>query len=147
LCLIYFTARLINQLRLAPFQAYRSCVLDKKQFVPVPASTLSLMHLGSNPDSFFFIPRISKILRAGTTHYIVTSDRLCGVRLVVPPAANPVNSTCPSAEEVHAGKFNFQGLIRSSPLECGARIEIRYRDRTAEWSGRTRSNGRLYFSP
>jgi hypothetical protein len=82
-----------------------------------------------HPDSSSFIPRISKILRAGTTHYIVTSGRVGGVRPAVPPAANPGNSTCPSAEEVHAGQGSFQGLIRSSPSECGARTEIRYRDR------------------
>jgi hypothetical protein len=82
-----------------------------------------------HPDSFSFIPRISKILRAGTTHYIVTSGRVSGVRPAVPPAANPVNPTCPSAEEVHAGKFIFQGLIRSSRSECGAWTEMRYRDR------------------
>jgi hypothetical protein len=85
-----------------------------------------------HPDPFSFRPRISKILRAGTTHYIGTSSRLCGVRPAVPPAANPVNPTCPSAEEVHAGKFHLQGLIRSTPSECGAWIEIRYREGICE---------------
>jgi hypothetical protein len=84
---------------------------------------------GNIPSLFLLYLKISKILHGGITHYIVTRGRLCGVRPAVPPAAKPVNPTCPSAEEVHASKGSFQKLIRSSPSECGAGIEIRYRDR------------------
>jgi hypothetical protein len=87
------------------------------------------MHLGSIPTLLLSYIESVRCSVPVPRHYIVTSDRLCGVRPAVSPAANPGSSTCPSAEEVHAGQGSFQGLIRSSPSECGARTEIRYRDR------------------
>jgi hypothetical protein len=39
-----------------------------------------------------------------------------------PPAAHPVNFTRHSAEEVHAGRGGFWGLIHCSPSKCGANV-------------------------
>jgi hypothetical protein len=87
------------------------------------------MHLGSILSLFLSYLESVRFSVLAPRHYIGTSDRLCGVRLAVPPATNPVKPTCPSAEEVHAGKGSLWKLIRPSPSECGARTETRYKDR------------------
>jgi hypothetical protein len=91
------------------------------------------------------------VLRGAITQWSPSSPRhrtgstvlplsLCVMRLAVPPTAKPVSPTCPSDEEVHAGKGSFQGLIRSSPSECGARTEKR-QDLRSGAAGRGRTGG------
>jgi hypothetical protein len=147
-CFIYSTARLYHSTPLGPFPSVLELCTGQKAICTSSSLYIVIAHAPQkHPESFPSIPQISKFLRGGTTHYIVTSGRLCAVQLAVPPAAKPVNSICPSAEEVHASKGSFQKLIQSSPSGCGARTEIRYRDRIAEWCGRTEVERRLYFSP
>jgi hypothetical protein len=147
-CFIYSTARLYHSTPLGPFPSLSELCTGQEAFCTSSSLYIVIAHAPrKHPESFPSIPQISKFLRGGTTNYVVTSSRLFVVWLAAPPAAQPVNPTCLSAEEVPASKGSFHKLIRSSPSECGARTEIKYRDRIAEWSGRTRSNGRLYFSP